>query len=174
VFILLDIFHLFSEVCASVQPKRRKKSKKQNAKCKQHIEPCVSGIEPSTHTQPIAITNTSITTNSNDDEHIPECNMCFLRPCVVTRPCSWLGPGQAACDSNSPIRKDKYTSYWRMIDYLGGWNDSRYLARKKREAGGGEWALQHMRQVMPVCVLKHVRGLYPNLPDRQYLGHKWD
>ena len=30
-----------------------------------------------------------------------------------------------------------------------------------------------LREIMPECVLKLVRGLYPNLPDTPYLGHKW-
>ena len=36
-----------------------------------------------------------------------------------------------------------------------------------------ETAVYVLREITPECVLKLVRGLYPNLSDTPYLGHKW-
>ena len=36
-----------------------------------------------------------------------------------------------------------------------------------------ETVVHMLREIMTECVLKLVRGLYPNLPDTPYLGHKW-
>ena len=102
------------------------------------------------------------------------CPYCFLLPCVTTLPHVFLGPGQQPCDNNSGIHKDKYRKYWMVINNLGGWNIPRYLAKKVQVANGGQWAVIHKREVMPECVLKQVRGLYPNPHGRPYLGHMWE
>ena len=85
----------------------------------------------------------------------------------------WLGDGQRACKENSSIRKAKYTSYWKVLNNLGTWSDQRYIEVKRQRANGGEWAVKHRREVMPVCVLKKVRGLYPNPEGKPYMEHKW-
>ena len=102
-----------------------------------------------------------------------ECNYCLQAPCVTSLPNDFLGNGQPACDENSGVRHAIYTRYWKVIANLGGWNDERYLNRK-RNIGGGEWAVCHRREIMPICVLKQVRELYPNPQGIPYMGHKWE
>ena len=36
-----------------------------------------------------------------------------------------------------------------------------------------ETVVHMLREIMTECVLKLMRGLYPNIPDIPYLGHKW-
>ena len=36
-----------------------------------------------------------------------------------------------------------------------------------------ETVVHVLREIMLECVLKLVRGLYPNLPGTPYLGHQW-
>jgi hypothetical protein len=55
------------------------------------------------------------------------------------------------------------------MDYFGLWKDTRYL--EKKVAVGGETAVWHKREVMPLCVLKEIRDLYPNPSGIPYLGH---
>jgi hypothetical protein len=55
---------------------------------------------------------------------------------------------------------------------LGGWAKAQYI-QKKRALGGTDRAVLHRREIMPDCVLKFCRGLYPNPVGQPYLGHKW-
>ena len=111
-------------------------------------------------------------------EHMPlqndECEFCFQSPCVTLRDLHFVGNGQVACDNNSAIRKEKYRKYWKVMTNIGGWNDPRYLAVKQERANGGEWAIQHRREVIPKCVLQQLRNLYPNPKDKSYMDHKWE
>ena len=84
----------------------------------------------------------------------------------------FIGVGQPACRENAELRYRKYRSYYAQLSNLGLWFDERYKVRKVA-AAGGEWALVHQREIMPVCVVKKVRGLYPNPPGVSYVGHKW-
>ena len=111
---------------------------------------------------------------SDDQENDQECAFCLLTPCVTRHPHYFLGPGQQPCDNNSGIRHDKYSKYWKVIGNLGGWNDPQYLVRKVQIGGGGQCVVVHRREIMPECVLKQVRGLYPNPAGRPYMGHKWE
>ena len=72
--------------------------------------------------------------------------------------------GQEPCEDNSNIRKEIYKHYWKVINNADGWIDPRYLAIKVQRANGGEWAIQHRREVMPVCVLTQLRTLYVSKP----------
>lgn len=103
-----------------------------------------------------------------------DCAFCFLSPCVTSYPHDFLGQGQAACDANSGLRKEQYRRYWKVISNHHGWNHPRYVAKKRQAGHGGGWTVIHMREIMPECVLKQVRGLYPNPPSRPYMGHKWE
>lgn len=103
-----------------------------------------------------------------------ECQFCFLNPCVTARGLQFVGAGQNASDKNSGIRRTKYRQYWNVVNNLGGWNDPRYITTKVERANGGEWAVKHKREVMPICVLKQLRTLYPNPKDKPYMDHKWD
>lgn len=106
--------------------------------------------------------------------HEGECEHCFQSPCVTNRNFTWMGLGQEPCIDNSSIRKDKYKNYWKVMSNLGAWNDSRYIRLKTARADGGEWAVCHRREVMPVCILRQLRTLYPNPKDKPYMDHKWE
>ena len=99
---------------------------------------------------------------------------CFRAPCVTLRNHAWIGPGQGACDQNSAIRREKYSKYWKIMICLGAWTDPRYLQVKQDRANGGEWAITHRREVMPMCVLRQLRTLYPNPKGKSYMDHKWE
>ena len=103
-----------------------------------------------------------------------ECAHCFQTPCVTLRNHAWIGSGQRACDQNSSIRREKYSKYWKVMACLGAWNNPRYLQVKQDRANGGEWAISHRREVMPMCILRQLRLLYPNPKDKPYMDHKWD
>ena len=107
------------------------------------------------------------------EPHNGECLFCFLRPCVASRNYDWIGNGQYPSIDNSAIRRVKYASFWKVMTNLGAWKDPRYIAAKVARANGGEWAICHKREVMPMCVLQKLRSLYPNPKDMPYMDHKW-
>jgi hypothetical protein len=98
------------------------------------------------------------------------CPLCFLSPCVGSASPGWLCGGQAAHAANSPIRRVIYGKYWKIICNLGGWTSPLYLAKKLTESNG----VLHMREIMPDCVVRKVRSLYPNPTGTPYMGHKWE
>ena len=88
-----------------------------------------------------------------------ECDYCFLSPCVTSHDNAWLGIGQGPCNDNSAVRRANYATYWKIMSNLGTWNDPRYLHVKQARANGGEWAIRHHRDVMPLCILQQLRRL---------------
>lgn len=107
---------------------------------------------------------------------VNECPFCLCSPCVTTSRPRWLGIGQRPRAGNNLLRKKKYKKYWKMIKDRGAWDDPRYLQRKDTAQGhaNGDIAwLPSVREIMPECVLKLVRGLFPNLPGIPYMGHRW-
>ena len=100
------------------------------------------------------------------------CPHCFWNPCIAQYEADWLGRGHDPSDENSAIRHTIYTRFWKCIANNNGWELPQYIV-KKRRLGGGEWAVFHQREIMPECVLSLVRGKYPNLPSRPYMGHLW-
>ncbi|CAH1238874.1 Hypp5654 [Branchiostoma lanceolatum] len=116
---------------------------------------------------------------------VAECPRCLCKPCVTTPEPLWLGQ-QPACEENAALRKVKYKTFWAtMVNMMPSpWYDDRYLRRKDQKlaedialepaarrlviAGGGT-----VREIMPKCVLKLVRGRFPNPRGKAYLGHKW-
>ena len=110
----------------------------------------------------------------SDGVQSTECSHCLLSPCVTVHSHRFLGNGQAECEQNSSIRRARYYNYWKVLSNRSAWTDPRYLLRKQQQAGAdGEWVVITHREVMPVCVLKQVRGLYPNPAGQPYMGHKW-
>jgi hypothetical protein len=102
------------------------------------------------------------------------CPNCFLDPCVITRPHNFLGPGRSACDDNAALRRAKYKKYWNMLKYLGAWGKPQYVELRRQAVAADPAARgQNQREIMPMCVLKRVRSLYPNRPDVPYMGHVW-
>lgn len=104
------------------------------------------------------------------------CPHCLLDPCIVTQCANarWIGQGHAASDQNSSIRRGIYYRFWSSIANLHGWNDPLYIVRKIAKGQGRQGVENHRREVMPKCVLKHVRGMYPNPDGIPYMEHKWE
>jgi hypothetical protein len=122
--------------------------------------------------------NPSFDNTSNDDEDF--CYQCFSSPCVTRVTQGWFGKPQRPREGNNLVRKSKYKLFWKMLDNRGVWRDPRYQTRKMGllhiNNGDDEhvvWTTWTTREVMPVCVLGFVRGMYPNPPGVQYMGHKW-
>ena len=102
------------------------------------------------------------------------CQHCLLAPCVtLSGSDTFIGTGQPRCPENRGIRLTMYDKYWKMLDFMGLWRNPTYLARKV-ELAGAEWALWHVREVMPMCAVDKVRGLYPYPKGIPYVGHKWE
>ena len=100
---------------------------------------------------------------------------CFCLPCVtsVRQQCTtWTGCAQEKFwDQEETDRK-----FWSMLNMCGAWRHPSYV-RKKVIAicrdHVDETVVHVLRKIMPECDIKLVKGLYPNLPDIPYLGHKW-
>ena len=118
------------------------------------------------------------------EESAEECAFCFLSPCVTTHRQTWLGAGKNPNLTNRVTRKTKYKKFWSLMDYRQAWNHPRYLHKKEaamleddREERivwcRGANARTSVREIMPECILKLVRGLYPNPPNVPYMSHKW-
>lgn len=122
-------------------------------------------------------------TDDNNDSDGIECIYCYCTPCVTTYPQRWLGPGQRPKPGNNSIRKKIYKEFWKLIDTYGAWNDPRYLTKKDAKLAEDEreqdvWIAmrrgdRHVREIMPDCVLKITRNLYPNPSGIPYMGHRW-
>ena len=118
------------------------------------------------------------------DAEAEECIYCFLRPCVTTHRQGWLGAGRAASLANRVTRKTLYKQFWSVMEHRGAWYDPRYMGKKEAAIletdqeehivwTTGPKARQSVREIMPECILKLVRGLYPNPPGVSYMGHIW-
>lgn len=118
--------------------------------------------------------NTNVTNEVNSvDSECPHCPHCFLPTCVteVNKEAVWLGDGREACLENAGTRRNIYFRYWNCLSNLDAWDHPLYIAKK---TAGAEGSVYHKREIMPNCVLKKVRGLYPNPTDCPYMGHKWE
>ena len=126
------------------------------------------------------ITDFVIEQSSTDQE----CGFCLCRPCITdqtNRQMWWETESHAADQSNSSLRKPIYKRFWTMLLHRRVWDDPRYKARKQHALQSDPQRLVtawsgpgvHPRDIMPDCVLKLVRGWFPNPPDRPYMGHKW-
>ncbi len=83
------------------------------------------------------------------------CPFCFLDPCFITRPHNFLGPGRAACDDNSALRRTKYKKYWNMLAYMGAWGIQEYVERRRQALAIDPAARgNNPREIMPICVVK--------------------
>jgi len=64
-----------------------------------------------------------------------------------------------------------------MMYHRGIWSKEEYLLRKKNALTVGQqnredWAT-HKRDILPKCVVKLVRGWYPNPKGVAYMGYLW-
>ena len=105
------------------------------------------------------------------DESAVECDHCLCQPCVTTSRQDWSGDGQRPSVLNAGVRKRIYKKYWTLLDRRGAWRDERYLS-KKADLMLADEIVVTKRQVMPTCVLRQVRALYPNLPRQPYRGYR--
>lgn len=113
---------------------------------------------------------------NNDEGNADDgsCPYCFCSPCVTSVHQGWLGVGQAARAGNNLLRKTKYKKFWTMIARRGGWSKPAYLRKKEIYLGQKDDRIQWTsREIMPECVLKLVRSLYPNPAGIPYMGHRW-
>ncbi len=105
-----------------------------------------------------------------------ECVFCFCSPCVTCVMQQWLGHGQDVHKRNSRIRKKLYRKCRSMMNMRGAWRHPLYVRKKEtamcRDHIAGT-VVHVLSEIMPECVLKLVRGLYPYPPDTPYLGHRW-
>ena len=72
---------------------------------------------------------------------------------------------------NASVRRNIYFRYWSCLYNLGAWDIPEYI---QKTATAGQGLVFHKREIMPDCVLKKVRGLYPNPAHIPYMGHKWE
>jgi len=101
-----------------------------------------------------------------------QCPFCFLCPCLVTYPPSWVGKGQQPRPGNNLIRKDLYKRFWKTMDHMGAWTIPQYIAKRDSSRANAH-RVEISREIMPECILELVRRLYPNQSGKPYMGHKW-
>ena len=105
-----------------------------------------------------------------------ECVFCFCSLCETCVRQQWLGHGQDAHKRNSRIRKKLCRKCRFMMNMRGAWRHPLYVRKKEtamcRDHTDGT-VVHVLREIMPECVLKLVKGLYPNPPDTPYLRHRW-
>ncbi|XP_065308871.2 uncharacterized protein [Dermacentor albipictus] len=105
------------------------------------------------------------------------CEHCLQEPCIVQQrrlklPKKASSPGPA----NSEERRRLYRSAWRVLKSIGFWQQPQYRRRKVSAPGPeplGQMALHSRREVMPECIVKRIRELRPNQPNKPYMGHRW-
>ena len=92
---------------------------------------------------------------------------------LVWLPTIGIGPGHPPASENSTKRRVIYRKIW------GGYCELRWMANtlvhpeEKKNVGGAAY-VHHKRDVMPGCVVKLARNLYPNLKNKEYMVHKWE
>ena len=118
-----------------------------------------------------------IAQSASDDE----CPHCLCRPCITNernRQEWWPRASLPPHINNKKPRKDDYYRFWTMLFHRRVWRDVRYHTKKKAALGLDPsfnlYMWMHRRDIMPDCVLKLVRGWYPNPPNVPYVGHLWE
>jgi predicted nuclease of restriction endonuclease-like RecB superfamily len=99
---------------------------------------------------------------------------CFCRPCITNernRQLWWETDNQIEHERNSQLRKEKYKRFWTNLFHRGVWKDPRYL-EQKREALRRDF--RRKKYIYHRCVIELVRHWYPNLQDKEYMGHMWE
>ena len=103
-------------------------------------------------------------------------HLCFCLPCVTSVRQQCLQHGHNAYKRNSRIRKKLYRKFWSMLNTHEAWRHTLCVCKKVIAICRDhvdETIVYVLREIMTARVLKLVRGLYSNLPDTPYLGHKW-
>lgn len=114
------------------------------------------------------------------DENDDECEHCLCKPCITderNRQLWWETENQIEHERNTHLRKEKYKRFWTNLFHRGVWKDPRYLERKRNALDRDfrrKKYVYHRRDLMPKCVIEIVRQWFPNLPDKDYMGHMWE
>ncbi|XP_035668842.1 uncharacterized protein LOC118411091 [Branchiostoma floridae] len=148
----------------------------------------VGQAEDMTMSQSQPETTSSSSSSHDQPRSETECLDCFCDPCVTSRPQKWLGSGNPPGAGNSSLRRVFYKKYWKMLSDRCAWYDSRYVDKKTRMWQAYKNGLdqnncwvpgrhspdqQSVREIMPDCVLRQVRKLYPNPSHIPYMDHKF-
>lgn len=99
-----------------------------------------------------------------------ECQACLCTPCVVLLNHVRIGHGQQPSYQNRALRKICYSMFWGCLADMGMWKHPRYL-RRKRDRRHGVFI---RRELMPDCVVEHVRSLLPSPVGQSYMENKRD
>ena len=107
--------------------------------------------------------------NATDEaaEPVAACEYCLQARCITSSPFKPQGRSNARITNHTKRRKD-YRWYWRTLKDCGLWENTIYLAHQQ-ELG---CLIDDVREVMPHCVIKDVRGRWPNPSDVPYQGHR--
>lgn len=114
------------------------------------------------------------------DENFDECPHCFCKPCitdVVNKQLWWEDEPHPGHARNKNLRKETYKRFWTMMYHRNVWNHPNYIQKKmsalQRDPRYRN-VVYHRRDIMPNCVLKCVRGWFPNPENVPYMGHLWE
>jgi hypothetical protein len=114
------------------------------------------------------------------DPNSSECIYCFCRPCItdeVNRQMWWETEPHPKHKRNRNLRKEKYKRFWTMMYHREIWDHPRYV-EKKRRALEQDPRFRNLvwpgRDIIPDCVIKCVRGWFPNPDNIPYVGHLWE
>lgn len=99
-----------------------------------------------------------------------QCTDCLCTPCIVISNYVKMGNGQRPSSKNPGIRKLLYRKFWGCLANLGIWKQPCYIERKRANKKG----VITKREIMPACIVKYLRELYPNPVGVSYMGHKWE
>jgi hypothetical protein len=113
------------------------------------------------------------------------CADCLCTPCIThedNRQLWWINNNKPPHRKNHSKRRGLYKRFWVMLGNRALWSHPIYLDRKARALGLDPQNNRlvynavgnHIRDIIPNCVIDKVRSWLPNLPGEQYMGHKWE
>lgn len=114
------------------------------------------------------------------DHNSSECIYCYCRPCItdeVNRQLWWETDTHPKHRRNRNLRKEIYKRFWTMMYHRDVWNHPCYVHKKRRALEQDPRfrnLVWHRRDIMPDCVIKCVRGWFPNPDNIPYMGHLWE
>ncbi len=114
------------------------------------------------------------------DSDARKCPHCLCSPCITSdknKQLWWPEENVISHQRNSGLRKIAYRKFWTMLHHRQVWVSPEYLERKTAALDADPQRkdyVYHRRDIMPDCVLKLVRGWYPNPPNMPYMGHMWE
>lgn len=114
------------------------------------------------------------------DHNSTECIYCYCRPCItdeVNRQLWWETDTHPKHRRNRNLRKEIYKRFWTMMYHRDVWNHPCYVHKQRRALEQDPRfrnLVWHRRDIMPDCVIKCVRGWFPNPDNIPYMGHLWE